>query len=284
MASTHLPYSHMIVPFVMAGAGMALVFAPSANAVLASVRTEQAGQASGANNAIREVGGVFGVAVLASVFTGAGGYTSPQAFVNGLIPALWVGVAVLCSGRADRAGAPIPHAGLPRMPRMRPRQGPRRARARSQPGAGAGCWSGRRCERGARNRGGLSRGNRCRPDDARRRRPACARARRVPAAERREELIAAAVHEFARGGLHGTPVERIARRVGVAQPYVFSLFPTKRELFLAALERGFERVADAFRACRRRLSRGTRPRRSAKTHCTRWGSPTRSCSPPTATT
>jgi EmrB/QacA subfamily drug resistance transporter len=98
MASTTLPYSHMIVPFVMAGAGMALVFAPSANAVLASVRTEQAGQASGANNAIREVGGVLGVAVLASVFTGAGGYTSPQAFVNGLIPALWVGVAVLAAG------------------------------------------------------------------------------------------------------------------------------------------------------------------------------------------
>ncbi|HEX3452638.1 MAG TPA: helix-turn-helix domain-containing protein [Solirubrobacteraceae bacterium] len=72
--------------------------------------------------------------------------------------------------------------------------------------------------------------------------------RRVPAAERREELIAAAVHEFAHGGLHGTPVERIARRVGVAQPYVFSLFESKRDLFLAALERGFERVADAFRA------------------------------------
>jgi AcrR family transcriptional regulator len=70
--------------------------------------------------------------------------------------------------------------------------------------------------------------------------------RRVPAAERREELISAAVHEFARSGLHGTAVERIARRVGVAQPYVFSLFPNKRELFLAALERGFRRVADTF--------------------------------------
>jgi AcrR family transcriptional regulator len=70
--------------------------------------------------------------------------------------------------------------------------------------------------------------------------------RRVPAAERREELISAAVHEFARGGLHGTAVERIARRVGVAQPYVFSLFPNKRELFLAALERSFERVAETF--------------------------------------
>jgi MFS family permease len=100
MASTHLSYSHMIVPFVMAGAGMALVFAPSANAVLASVRTEQAGQASGANNAIREIGGVFGVAVLASIFTGAGGYSSPQAFVNGLVPALWMSVAVLGAGAA----------------------------------------------------------------------------------------------------------------------------------------------------------------------------------------
>lgn len=70
--------------------------------------------------------------------------------------------------------------------------------------------------------------------------------RRVPAAERREELIGAAVHEFAHGGLHGTTVERIARRVGVAQPYVFSLFTTKLELFLAALERSFETVADTF--------------------------------------
>ncbi len=71
--------------------------------------------------------------------------------------------------------------------------------------------------------------------------------RRVPAAERREELISAAVHEFARGGLHGTAVERIARRVGVAQPYVFSLFPNKRELFLAAHRHAsFERIAETF--------------------------------------
>jgi AcrR family transcriptional regulator len=69
---------------------------------------------------------------------------------------------------------------------------------------------------------------------------------RVPAAERRDALIDAAVHEFARGGLHGTPVDRIARRVGVAQPYVFSLFGSKRELFVAAVERGFERVAERF--------------------------------------
>ncbi len=83
--------------------------------------------------------------------------------------------------------------------------------------------------------------------------------RRIPAAERREALIEAAVHEFAHGGLHGTPVERIARRVGVAQPYVFSLFPTKRDLFLAALERSFERVADTFRAAAADFAEGRAP-------------------------
>lgn len=71
---------------------------------------------------------------------------------------------------------------------------------------------------------------------------------RVPAAQRRDALIDAAVHEFAIGGLHGTPVERIARRVGVAQPYVFSLFASKQELFLAAVERAFELVTDTFAA------------------------------------
>jgi AcrR family transcriptional regulator len=69
---------------------------------------------------------------------------------------------------------------------------------------------------------------------------------RVPAAERRDALIDAAITEFAQTGLHGTPVDRIARRVGVAQPYVFSLFPTKRDLFIAAVERCFGRVGEAF--------------------------------------
>jgi AcrR family transcriptional regulator len=68
------------------------------------------------------------------------------------------------------------------------------------------------------------------------------RRQRVPAAQRRDALVAAAVHEFAHGGFHGTPVDKIARRVGVAQPYVFSLFGSKRELFLAAVERGFDVV------------------------------------------
>jgi EmrB/QacA subfamily drug resistance transporter len=91
-------YGLLVPGFVMAGSGMALVFAPSANALLSSVRPSETGQASGANNTIREVGGVLGVAVLASVFTHAGGYGSPQDYVDGLIPAVWVGAAVLAVG------------------------------------------------------------------------------------------------------------------------------------------------------------------------------------------
>ena len=107
LISTHTSYASLVVPFFLAGAGMALVFAPSANAVLSAVSTEQAGQASGANTAIREVGGVFGIAILATVFTSAGGYASPQAFVDGLVPAVWVGTAVLAAGALLAAALPF---------------------------------------------------------------------------------------------------------------------------------------------------------------------------------
>src|SRR4051794_29920674 len=92
------PYLELVPAFVMGGTGMALVFAPAANAVLASVKPEEAGQASGATNAIREVGGVMGVAILAAVFSGSGSYASPQAFMEGVQPALWVGAGVLAVG------------------------------------------------------------------------------------------------------------------------------------------------------------------------------------------
>src|SRR4051794_18499286 len=93
-----MAYSEMIVPLAMGGTGMGLVFAPAANAVLASVRRREEGQASGATNAIREVGGVFGIAVLASVFASHGSYATPEAFNDGLVAAAWVGAAVLAAG------------------------------------------------------------------------------------------------------------------------------------------------------------------------------------------
>jgi EmrB/QacA subfamily drug resistance transporter len=107
IASVHTSYASLVGPFVLAGAGMALVFAPAANAVLSSVRTHQAGQASGVTNAIRELGGVLGVAVLATVFTSHGSYASPQAYVDGLVPAVWVGVGVLAAGAAIAAALPF---------------------------------------------------------------------------------------------------------------------------------------------------------------------------------
>ena len=85
----------------MAGVGMSLYFAPVANLVLSTVRRKEEGKASGVNNTIREVGGVFGVAVLASVFSAVGGYLSPQSFVDGMTAAVWVGaVAVALAGVA----------------------------------------------------------------------------------------------------------------------------------------------------------------------------------------
>jgi len=98
VSAPDVAYLALVPAFAMAGAGMALVFAPAANAVLGAVRPSEAGQASGATNTIREVGGVLGVAVLAAVFTDAGGMGSPAAYVDGLVPAVWVGAAVLAAG------------------------------------------------------------------------------------------------------------------------------------------------------------------------------------------
>ena len=115
-------YLTIVPAFIIAGAGMGLFFAPIANVVLSAVRPEEEGKASGANNAIRELGGVFGVAVLAAVFTANGSYISGITFVNGLIPAMQVGAvvvglgalaAVALPGRARGSTAEVDRAGSP---------------------------------------------------------------------------------------------------------------------------------------------------------------------------
>lgn len=70
---------------------------------------------------------------------------------------------------------------------------------------------------------------------------------RKTAEERREEILEAAIAEFAARGLRGASVEDIAEAVGVSQPYVYRLFGTKKHLFLAAIGRVRERVQEAFR-------------------------------------
>ncbi len=113
ISTPDVPYVQLVVPFIISGIGMGMFFAPVANVVLSSVMPHEEGQASGANNAIREVGGVFGVAVLASVFSHYGGYASGQAYVDGLRPAVLIGAAFVAVGavaalaipRMRRAGA-----------------------------------------------------------------------------------------------------------------------------------------------------------------------------------
>jgi len=96
--SASVPYTSLWLPFVVSGVGMALFFVPLASVVLSSVRTEEEGVASGANGAFREIGGVLGIAVLGAVFSARGGYGDAAAYVSGLLPAVWVGVAVVAVG------------------------------------------------------------------------------------------------------------------------------------------------------------------------------------------
>jgi len=99
VATPTVDYAQLILPFMISGIGMGLFFAPVANVVLSAVRPHEEGQASGANNAIREVGGVFGVAILGAVFSAFGGsLLSPQAFTDGMKPAILIGAAFVAFG------------------------------------------------------------------------------------------------------------------------------------------------------------------------------------------
>ncbi|OKJ34030.1 DHA2 family efflux MFS transporter permease subunit [Streptomyces sp. CB01580] len=109
-------YAAQLPGLIVSGVGMALYFAPAAGLVMSSVRPAEQGIASGTNNALREVGGALGVAVLATVFSSRGGYESARAFTDGTVPALWIGagavalatlVALLIPGRGK---APAPEA------------------------------------------------------------------------------------------------------------------------------------------------------------------------------
>lgn len=98
VSTADVSYSALVGPFILSGIGMGMFFAPVANIVLSAVGARDEGKASGASNAIREVGGVFGVAVLASIFARTGGYESPAVFNDGLVAATWVGAAVVGAG------------------------------------------------------------------------------------------------------------------------------------------------------------------------------------------
>jgi EmrB/QacA subfamily drug resistance transporter len=98
VASPDLAYWEMVLPLVLSGAGVAVSVPAIQSAVLRSVRPEHIGKASGTLSALRQLGGVFGVAALAAVFAGAGGYGSPQAFVDGFVPALALAAVLALAG------------------------------------------------------------------------------------------------------------------------------------------------------------------------------------------
>lgn len=88
-------YTAQLPALILSGIGMGLYFAPASNALMSTVTPADQGKASGTNNALREVGGALGVAVMASVFSAQGGYETPQAFTDGTVPALWIGAGAV---------------------------------------------------------------------------------------------------------------------------------------------------------------------------------------------
>ncbi|MEU1962384.1 MFS transporter [Nocardia sp. NPDC019304] len=98
VTSVDASYLSFVGPFVLGGIGMGLTFAPSATVVMAAAAEQDRAIASGTNNTLREIGVAMGVAVLASVFAARGSYLDPQSYVDGLVPAVWVGAAIVAVG------------------------------------------------------------------------------------------------------------------------------------------------------------------------------------------
>ncbi|MGW6916298.1 MFS transporter [Kitasatospora sp. NPDC054939] len=107
VATADTPYARLVGAMVLGGVGMGFAFAPTAAVVLGAVRTEHQGKASGANTTVREIGGALGIAVLGTVFADHGDDRSAQGFVDGMVPAVWVGVAVVLLGAL--CALAIPH-------------------------------------------------------------------------------------------------------------------------------------------------------------------------------
>jgi EmrB/QacA subfamily drug resistance transporter len=95
VSTSDAAYTSILPALLVGGVGISLFWAPSASVVLSAVAPEQEGIASGANNSLRELGGVFGIAVLTTIFSNQGSFASPQAFVDGMQPAFYVGAAIL---------------------------------------------------------------------------------------------------------------------------------------------------------------------------------------------
>jgi EmrB/QacA subfamily drug resistance transporter len=106
IAEPGLGYSELILPFVVAGIGVSMAIPSAQNSVVGSVADGDLGKAAGANSMMRELGGVFGIAVLVAVFASAGSFASPEAFTDGFAPAIAVGAGLSLAGALAAATLP----------------------------------------------------------------------------------------------------------------------------------------------------------------------------------
>jgi EmrB/QacA subfamily drug resistance transporter len=101
-----MAYSEMLAPFIVGGVGVSMAIPAAQNSVVGSVATDALGKAAGTNSMMRELGGVFGIAVVVAVFAGAGSYASAQAFTDGFAPAILVAAGLALAGAL--AGLALP--------------------------------------------------------------------------------------------------------------------------------------------------------------------------------
>ncbi|TDD60479.1 DHA2 family efflux MFS transporter permease subunit [Kribbella antibiotica] len=100
VTTAEVTFGQFLIPFILGGIGMGLTFAPLAAVMMTEMTDADRGVASGANSTIREIGVAMGIAVLVSVFASAGSYETPDLYVDGLVPAVWTGAAVVAVGAA----------------------------------------------------------------------------------------------------------------------------------------------------------------------------------------
>jgi EmrB/QacA subfamily drug resistance transporter len=112
IAKPELAYSHMLAPFIIAGVGVSMAIPSAQNSVVGSVAEDAIGKAAGVNSMMRELGGVFGIAVVVAVFAATGGYASAQAFTDGFGPAIGVSAGLALAGALAAAVLPSRRASI----------------------------------------------------------------------------------------------------------------------------------------------------------------------------
>jgi EmrB/QacA subfamily drug resistance transporter len=114
IAEANLAYSELVLPLILSGVGISMAIIAAQSSVVGSVATDAIGKASGTNTMMRELGGVFGIAIAVAVFAAAGSFASPQAFTDGFAPAMGGAAALAAVGAIVSLG----------LPRRRPAQQP----------------------------------------------------------------------------------------------------------------------------------------------------------------